>query len=218
MPRWAQRFGAVTVGLVAAVAWAGAAFAHVEVEADPDVAGSPDAVVTFTAEAESASAGISSVQIVLPTGITPQDVALNKAPAGWTFTAGADGYTVKGAALPQGEEAVHSIIVTRLPNMDQLVFKTLVTYSDGQIDRWIEEKSTANPNPENPAPVLTLKPGPSDNSMPTTPPPATVTSTPTPASSAGTDGGSAWIWWVVGGVVVLGGIGFALSRRRRNAA
>jgi len=66
MARWAGRCAAAAVGLIAAVAWSGFAFAHVEVEADPDVAGSTNAIVTFSAEAENPSAGIVSVRIVLP--------------------------------------------------------------------------------------------------------------------------------------------------------
>ena len=39
MARWFLRTGAVVLGLVGAVAWAGVAYAHVEVSAQPAVAG-----------------------------------------------------------------------------------------------------------------------------------------------------------------------------------
>jgi hypothetical protein len=220
--RVTSRLAAAVLGVVAALAWSGIGFAHVDVEANPDIAGSTDAVVTFTAEAESTSAGISAVEVALPAGITAQDIALNKAPAGWTLATTANGYRVSGAALPQGEEAQHSIIVTRLPNVNELVFKTLVTYSNGDVDRWIEEKSTANPNPENPAPVLTLKPGPSDDSGPGPSSPVTTSVTPssptTTPAAAPTDGGSdySWMWWVAGALVLGAVVGY-LARRRSSA-
>jgi uncharacterized protein YcnI len=214
---------ALGIGVVAALAWAGIAFAHVEVEADPDVAGSTNAVVTFTAEAESSVAGITSVRILLPTGIAPGDVSLKAAPAGWTLSPETDGYTVAGKALPKGTDVVHSIVVARLPNATQLVFKALVTYSDKTVDRWIEEKSASNPNPDHPAPVLALKPG--SDTLPT--PTATATpgpvvnaaaTQPTPAAAPSTSGGgTGWIWWVVGVVVVVSGVAaYALSRRRAS--
>ncbi|WP_369360869.1 DUF1775 domain-containing protein [Streptomyces sp. cg2] len=36
----------------------------------------------------------------------------------------------------------------------QLAFKTLQTYSDGKVMRWIEEPKAGQPEPENPAPML----------------------------------------------------------------
>jgi len=39
---------------------------------------------------------------------------------------------------------------------DQLSFKTLQTYSDGTVVRWIEEPQKGGAEPESPAPVLTL--------------------------------------------------------------
>src|SRR5439155_989881 len=41
---------------------------------------------------------------------------------------------------------------------DQLTFKTLQTYSDGKVARWIEEPAGGD-EPENPAPVLKLTAG-----------------------------------------------------------
>ena len=42
-----------------------------------------------------------------------------------------------------------------LPSIDQIVFKALQTYSDGEIVRWIDEPA-AGTEPEHPAPVLKL--------------------------------------------------------------
>ena len=38
----------------------------------------------------------------------------------------------------------------------QLVFKALQTYSSGEIVRWIELATSQDPNPDTPAPILTL--------------------------------------------------------------
>jgi uncharacterized protein YcnI len=221
MGRWAGRLGAVLAGFVVALAMTGVAYAHVEVEANPAVAGSTDAVVMFSAEAESSTAGIASVRVVLPAGIAPADVTLKKAPSGWTLTTNADGYTVGGKALAKGQPAVHSVTVARLPDSTSLVFKTLVNYSDGTVDRWIEEPTTANPNPENPAPVLKLKPG--TRPAPTSAPPTTVAASTAPAVTAavspaggGGDGGNAWVWWVVGALVVAAAVAIGLVMRQRS--
>ena len=226
MTRWAQRASAAVVGLVAAVAWAGIAGAHVEVEADPDVAGSTNAMVTFSAEAENPSSGIVSVQIVLPADLSTADITFNKGPKGWTSKPSTGGYTVSGPALPKGTDAVHSVIVKRLPDTNELIFKAIVTYADKSVDRWIEEKSASNPNPENPAPVLALKPGARPPATTTTAATAspTVALAPAPSSSPSAststdDGGSGWIWWVLAAVIVAGGlVAFAVTRRRRDAA
>lgn len=83
MGRWVVRaLAAVVGGLVAALAFVGVAYAHVEVSADPAVEGASNAVVTFTAEAESPTSGVASVRVVLPAGLTAEDLSLNKAPDG----------------------------------------------------------------------------------------------------------------------------------------
>jgi uncharacterized protein YcnI len=229
MTKWVGRFGTLAISVLAALAWAGVASAHVDVEADPPIAGAANALVTFTAEAESASAGITSVRVILPAGLSNSNVSLHKAPAGWRLSATSDGYSVGGASLPPGAEAAHSIIVSRLPDTNALVFKTLVNYSDGQVDRWIEEPSNANPNPGSPAPVLQLQPGPRPGVSPTTQPAVTTTVTPSitpapataaPATAPAQDqdgGGSTWVWWLVTAAVV-GAVGagtwYAVARRR----
>jgi Domain of unkown function (DUF1775) len=212
MGRWTVRAAVALIGCVAGVlAFAGVAFAHVEVSADPAVSGATNAVVTFKAEAESPTSGVVSVRIVLPTGLTANDVSLNKGPEGWAFTPGADGYTVAGPALPQGEEAIHSIIVTRLPNMTSLTFKAVVTYADGTADHWVDDTTAANPDPPHPAPVLALGGGTAAST-----PPASVTASATPAAE-GSD--LTWLWWLIGVIVVAGvALGVLLGRRRRDGA
>ncbi|WP_432136685.1 DUF1775 domain-containing protein [Streptomyces sp. bgisy154] len=151
--------GAGTVGalvLAAGLALAGPAAAHVEVEADTPQALAENVTLTFVSEAESAAGGFTRVRVVLPEGIAPGDVTLAEAPAGWKFEATADGYTISGPKIATGVDAEHKIKVRQLPDAGQLVFKTVETYSDGKISRWIE-LPTGGAEPEEPAPVLKLK-------------------------------------------------------------
>ncbi|WP_186356877.1 DUF1775 domain-containing protein [Streptomyces sp. SLBN-118] len=73
------------------------------------------------------------------------------------WTPSEDGSTVGGKALATRTDAVHSITVTQLPDAKSLAFKTIETYGDGTVDRWIELPG-GGAEPENPAPVLALKP------------------------------------------------------------
>lgn len=219
MGRWVGRTVAVIAGLVAAlVIFAGAAFAHVEVSADPPVEGATNAVLTFTAEAESPTSGVVSVRIALPAGITSNDVSLNKAPGGWKLTPAADGYTVAGPALPIGQEAVHSIIVTHLPNMPSLTFKAIVTYADGSADHWIDDKTSANPNPPHPAAVLQLAVSSAAASATTTAQAPNTATAPAPTATDGGGSGS-FPWWIIV-IIVLAAlvVGVVVARGRRARA
>ncbi|GAA2778744.1 DUF1775 domain-containing protein [Kitasatospora sp. CM 4170] len=176
---------AVTVAAVVAgsLSLAVPAFAHVEVESESAQALATDATITFTAEAESTTAGLAKFQVVLPEGIAPADVALADAPAGWTLTPTADGYTVGGPALAPGKDGVYKITVKQLPNAEELVFKTLETYSDGRIDRWIELPK-AGTKPEHPAPTLKLSAAAPGATPIGTPSAAPTSAAPSAAASA----------------------------------
>jgi len=216
----------------AALGLAGPAFAHVEVSADKTTAGASDVTLTFTGEAENDKAGIKSERVVLPAGLDPAGVTLVKAPAGWKFTAAPDGFTVGGSPLKIGVDAVWKVKIAKLPDgQTRLSFKTLETYGDGSIVRWIEIQEPGQPEPDNPAPLVTLKPGPSSaptTSAAATPSPTSPTNPTGQASQAvattpvadlpGDDSGSSTWWiWVIVAVVLIGG-GTVLVLRRRNAA
>jgi uncharacterized protein YcnI len=141
--------------VLAVTALAAPASAHVEVSADKPQAGAADVTLTFVGEAESKDAGIAAERIVLPKGISPGDVTLAKAPTGWGLTANPDGVTVGGRALAVGRAATVAITVAQLPaDATRLSFKTLVTYGDGSVDRWIEIQQEGAPEPDRPAPLL----------------------------------------------------------------
>ncbi|MER6628003.1 DUF1775 domain-containing protein [Streptomyces sp. NPDC000987] len=229
--------------LTATLSLAGPAFAHAEVEADKAQALAENVTLTFVSEAESDDAGFREVRVVLPEGIAPADVTLDEAPKGWKLTVTDDGYSVGGTALKPGVDAEYKIKVRQLPEVEQLVFKTIDTYSDGEISRWIELPG-GGAEPEQPAPVLKLKaaapgatpigqsptattgPTASATETPAAVTPATASATPATASataaaaSDGDEGGSTGViaGGVVAAVVALGGGAWWLARRRRASA
>ncbi|MFE1921281.1 DUF1775 domain-containing protein [Streptomyces asoensis] len=170
------------VALTAALALAAPAAAHAEVEADKPQALAENVTLRFVSEAESDSAGFTALRVVLPRGITPADVSLGAAPRGWKLTATEDGYTVAGPALKAGVDAEHEIRVRQLPSAKEIAFKTVETYSDGEVSRWIEVPSGGE-EPEQPAPVLKLKAA--------APGARPVGATPSPTATVGADAGAA---------------------------
>ncbi len=208
----------VAVGLFGSPAWA-----HVEVSADKPQAGATNVTVTFTSEAESASAGIASEQVTLPAGITPDQVRLATGPPGWVLSPESNGFKVGGPALPVGTDAQFSVVITALPaTATELTFKLIETYSDGTIVRWIDETQPGQPEPDHPAPILRLAAA-SPGTVPTTGPTLTATQPPVTTSAPVVDNtdtsgsGSMW-WWLIGaGIVVVGAVAAALLVRRRGS-
>lgn len=228
---------AAAAALTAALALASPAAAHAEVEADHPRALAEDVTLSFVSEAESASAGFRELRVVLPKGIAPTDVTLDEGPKGWKLKATDDGYTLGGPALKSGVDAEHKIKVRQLPDAKQLAFKTVETYSDGEISRWIE-LPTGGKEPEQPAPVLTLEaaaPGakPVDPSPTKSAPPSAAAPAPSaeateadssPAASdtaADEDGGMSsgvLVGVIVVALLVLGGGAWWLVKRRAVAS
>nr|WP_206439580.1 DUF1775 domain-containing protein [Streptomyces scabichelini] len=221
--------------MTATLALAAPAAAHAEVEADTPQALAENVTLSFVSEAESDSAGFTEMRVVLPEGIAPGDVTLGEAPKGWKLKATSDGYTIGGPALKVGVDAEHKIKVRQLPDAKEIAFKTVETYSDGEVSRWIELPSGGEKS-EQPAPVLKLKPaapgakpaGPSPSPSPSesaTPSPTPSATEPT-AEAAGSEtdakaaeedeDSSAGL--VIGGVIVallvVGGGAWWLSKRR----
>lgn len=224
----AQVATVLAVGAVGLVALASPAAAHVEVSADTSQAGAPNVTLTFVGEAESDSAGIASERVVLPAGIKPQDVTLVKAPAGWKLTANPDGFTVAGRALPVGKDATFAVKVAQLPaDATKLAFKTVETYGDGKIVRWIEIPQEGAEEPDNPAPMLTVRAAATPPAAePTTPAPTTaapaLSAAPTTAQAApssNADDATRWPLWVGGvALAVVAGAVLILRRRRGGPA
>ncbi|MFF4263529.1 DUF1775 domain-containing protein [Streptomyces virginiae] len=179
---------------------AGPAAAHAEVTASDPRALAENVTLSFTSEAESETAGISELRVVLPQGIAPDAVTLKDAPKEWKLTATPDGYAIGGPALATGTDAEYSVTVRQLPDAKSLAFKTLETYGDGKISRWIEVP-TDGEKVDNPAPLLKLAaaapgakpiapdPAPSPSAVvpSTEPPTAAPSADPVAAAGAGQD-------------------------------
>lgn len=233
-----RRLGLATVGAVVVLGVAaGPAAAHAEVTASDPRALAENVTLSFTSEAESDTAGIAELRVVLPKGITPDAVTLKDAPKEWKLTATPDGYAIGGPALATGTDAEYSVTVRQLPDEKSLAFKTLETYGDGKVSRWIEVPANGE-KVDNPAPVLELKaaapgakliaPSPSPSPTPSVPsaqPSATAPSAPAASASTRatdeTDTGSntGTVVGVVAAVVLLvaAGIFWRLRRNRSQA-
>jgi hypothetical protein len=146
-----------------AVVWGGLALpalAHVEVEAQPGSPGATDATLKVTAAAESSTAGITKVDVTADPAIPADQITLISGPSGWTVTPGSQGgFAIGGPALAKGEDAVVSLRVKQLPSAPQVVFKVLETYSDGDVERWIELPGPDGKEPDKPAPIVKLSAG-----------------------------------------------------------
>jgi uncharacterized protein YcnI len=137
----------------------GQASAHVEVHAEGAQAGTGPVTVSFSAESESPTVGIVRIKTQLPQGIDPADVSLATAPAGWTLVQTDDGFELSGPELGAGLDAEYGVTVAQLPSdATELTFPTLQYYADGREDAWIEPVTDAVPEPQKPAPVLTVAP------------------------------------------------------------
>ncbi|MFE2363278.1 DUF1775 domain-containing protein [Streptomyces virginiae] len=231
-----RRLGLAAAGSVVLLGIAaGPAAAHAEVSASDPRALAENVTLSFTSEAESDAAGIAELRVVLPQGIAPDAVTLKEAPEGWKLTATPDGYSVGGAALATGTDAEYSITVRQLPDAESLAFKTLETYGDGKVSRWIEVPADGR-KVDNPAPLLKLQPAapgakpiapsPSPTPTPTPSAPTAEPSSPAPAAApdarkanaADSGSGNGVVVAVVAAVVVLGGAGaFRWTRRGRQS-
>lgn len=181
---------ALTTAAVAAATILGtatSALAHTEFDLD-EVA--PGSIVTLNlfVENESSTAGTTIIELRFP---QPLIVVELPTPAGWTV-APVEG-TVGGEAIGvlwsrdtvgPGEDPNLPLTIGPLPaSAGRLQFKVVQTYSDGRIDRWIEDWPAGSPEPQQPGPILDLVVG-----APGTIPDTTVAATTTiaPATTAAT--------------------------------
>ncbi|QYX76733.1 DUF1775 domain-containing protein [Streptomyces akebiae] len=238
--RTLRRSGALAaVALASVVAVAGPAAAHADVEAEGARALDQNVELTFSAASESTTAGITKLEVILPEGLVPADITYEKGPDGWKFAPTSRGYTVSGEKRAVGEDVEYVVTVRQLPDAESLVFKTLQSYSDGKVDRWIElEESEEDGHHGHPAPRLDLKaaaPGakpasPTPSEEPTTAAPETEatpesdartpSAQPAADSTDGDDGLSPAVPLGIGAAVLVavgGGVWWLRSRRGGTA-
>ena len=218
-----------TAALTLALAVASPASADIEASAEGAQAGTGPVTVVFTAESESTTAGIVGMKTQLPEGISPADVALASGPTGWTLSPTTDGFEITGPDIGPGVDAEYSVTIAELPaDRTELAFPTLQRYSDGREDAWIEPVTDAIPEPDKPAPALTVAPAPPGATTAPSSPAASDTPATAPADSSegqvdeaaqstNDDSNTATIVWVVVAVAALALIGGAiwLARQRR---
>lgn len=204
------------VAIVATLAAAPAAFAHVSVTPDTAEPGKP-ATIAFRVPNERDDASTVRLEVAFPpdhpfASATPQNVP------GWTATVqkrtleqpvqtnhGLAGTTVssivwEGGQIPPGTFQDFPVYLGKLPGAPgSLTFKALQTYSGGEVTRWIDVPEAGRPEPEHPAPTVTL-------------------AAPTPAPAAAGESTSDTTARVLGGAGLLAGLGAlvwaALGRRR----
>jgi uncharacterized protein YcnI len=236
MRRTLLRVGAVLAAAgVAVFAFTTPAAAHVSVSSTDATQGGY-AKVTFRVPNEKDTATTVKVEVVLPADQPIVSVSV-KPLTGWTATTETtklatpvkndDGEEVTeavskitwtatgGAAIQAGQFQEFDVSMGPLPKTDQVVFKALQTYSDGDIVRWIEVAAAGAAEPEHPAPTLKLAKAGGDTveAANTT---NTSNTAATDTSSSGSGAGTAL--GIVGIVLGLAGLVIGLLAYRKAAA
>jgi uncharacterized protein YcnI len=222
---------AAIVAGAAVLALSSPALAHVTVSSDTTHRKADDAVLTFRVPNEEDHATTVKVQITFPTRTPLASVAPAPVP-GWSFrttpttfnppiktddgtiTTGVGSVTYvadKGAAgIPVGGFQAFAILVGPLPDVADLAFPAVQTYSDGTTVRWIEPVTDPENPPEHPAPVLTLAAA----DVPAAPEAAAVSAPSTKATASRSDS-TARTFGVAAlavALLALGGAGVAVRR------
>ncbi|WP_406077154.1 YcnI family protein [Micromonospora sp. NBC_00858] len=224
---------AFTAVATAVLGFAGPASAHVTVNPKEATQGGY-ARVAFRVPNESDTASTTKVEVVLPENAPVGSVSTMPVP-GWTVAVEKRKvdppievhgspiteavakltWTATGdAGVKPGQFQEFPVSMGPLPQVNTMVFKTVQTYSDGNVSRWIEEPTPGAEEPEHPAPVLTL-----------TAASPSAAAAPAAAGVAATDdddddeGEGAAVGLGAAGLVaglaglVLGGLAFARTRR-----
>ncbi|MGC4768702.1 YcnI family protein [Micromonospora sp. DT44] len=227
---------ALTAVATAVLGFAGPASAHVTVNPKEATQGGY-ARVAFRVPNESDTASTTKLEVVLPENAPVGSVSTIPVP-GWTVATekrkveppievhGSQlteavskiTWTATGdAAVKPGQFQEFGVSMGPLPQFDKMVFKTLQTYSDGNVSRWIDEPQPGGEEPDKPAPVLTL----------TAAAPSASAAAPSAVAVADKDDdddenvGAAIGLGVAGLVTGLAGLvlgGFAFARTRREPA
>lgn len=238
MSRRRLRALALAVPVLAPLALALPASAHVTVNPSTATGGSYSKL-TFRVPTESDTASTKKLVVFFPQS-TPFASANVKPHPGWTFKVTdhklakpitSEGgqvteavqkitWTATSAAtqIKPGEFDEFDISLGPLPTSGSLAFKALQYYTDGSVVRWIDPTVAGQPEPDHPAPVLTLTPATAtaDGTSGTTDPTTGTTSEATTASSDDPSH-TPLILATIALVVSVAGTGIAVFRRRARA-
>lgn len=175
------------VASVAAIGLAVPALAHVKVSGTDATQGGYG-VVTFRVPTESDTASTTDLLVTLPDDQPILSVATQPKP-GWTANVTKkklatpqkddDGNDITEyvstvewkadspqSAIPPNEFDTFSISAGPLPKEESLSLPAVQTYSDGKVVSWNEKAPQGQPEPEHPAPVLTLSAAGDDGAQP----------------------------------------------------
>jgi uncharacterized protein YcnI len=197
------------------------AAAHVTVHPSTLPAGSADVELTFRVPSERDDADTIGLQVFFPANLPLVTVDVRPVP-GWTAKVDTtalrtpvrtdDGpvsqvvsditWTATAGGIAPGQYQDFDVAAGQVPiRPGEVVFKSLQTYSSGEIVRWIQVASSQDPRPDSPAPVLTLiRPS--------------AVATPTASRSSGASDGLAIAALAVA-IAALAGVGALFWRVRR---
>ncbi|MER7582046.1 YcnI family protein [Kitasatospora sp. NPDC097691] len=223
---------AAALAATALLATAAPAFAHVTVQPGTAAQGGYTAVA-FRVPDESDTASTTKLEVTLPADHPVASVATEPIP-GWTATAEKtklatpiktdDGDEITeavskvtwtadaGTKIAPGQFQDFRISLGPLPtDTDKVVFKALQTYDDGNVVRWIDEAAAGQPEPQHPAPTLTLTKAAADGDA------HHPDAAPTTAAAESTSDTAARVLGIAGIVVgIIGGALGVLGLRRRT--
>jgi periplasmic copper chaperone A len=148
-----------------------------------------------------------------PLKVHGEDVTEAVSKITWTAAAGSE--------VKPGQFQEFEVSAGPLPEVDQIVFKALQTYSNNEIVRWIEEPPAGGgEEPEHPAPVLKLSKAPAEGASPAAGAAnANANLTGDSADAAGGDGSGLAIAAGLAGLVAgLAGLVFGVLAWRRAGA
>ncbi|HEY7917862.1 MAG TPA: YcnI family protein [Acidimicrobiales bacterium] len=212
--------------LLLTVLFASPAWAHVTVHPDTLPAGTGDIELTFRVPNERDNANTVKLQVFFPADLPL--LTVNVLPVqGWAAKVdtrtlsqpiqSGDGpvnqvvtditWTATAGGIAPGQYEDFPISAGQAPSQTgDVIFKSLQTYSSGEIVRWIQVASPQDPSPDTPAPVLTLT-----GASPTAPVPIAT------ASSSGATEGIAIAALVIALLGLLGVLLLYLRGRRAGA-
>ncbi|MFJ4871090.1 YcnI family protein [Streptomyces sp. NPDC088757] len=242
------------IALSSVVLLSGTAFAHVTVQPQGEAAKGGYATVNIKVPNERDNASTVKLEVNFPldhplASVMPQPVPgwkaevtkskldkplelhgkkINEAVSKVTWTA-------DGSGIQPGFFQTFPLSLGQLPeDADQLVLKSIQTYSNKEVVRWIEEQKEGAEEPQNPAPVLKLSAASDDHHGGGTAPSATASAASgekdghddkagdhekeAVASSSSSSDTTARILGVVGILVGVAGVAFGVLAGRRRSA
>jgi len=222
---------AAACALVFVVLDAAVVGAHVTVSPSSVPQGTSDVILSFRVPNESATATVTGLRVQFP--LAHPIIVLNpEAGSGWqvsavktalqkpvttddgTFTSTVSEIDWSGGTIPVGQFGVFDVLAQGIPTgTGALVFKAIQAYSDGTVVSWIEVPTKTVPNPEHPAPTLTLTAAPKAGAS-AAPASSASSGAATVVTGSGNDAESVAALILAGFAVLLGVLAVWLGRPR----